>query len=314
MAAPTDLKVIRALAEEFSDPLEAKTLVERAELRRGRQPGWQTGNAELFWSEVHRLFKGGAVLGGWPKLLREAHLERPSNPVITAAAAAAGIPIASAPGDAGAATDGSPGSGSTSTAGYAGGTADSAAGTDGSATGAAGSAAGTAGAGRPTTASGRATDPDSDWDFFISYTGADQGWAEWIAWQLEEAGYRVYLQAWDFVAGSNWMNMMTRGIEHSQRTIAVLSSAYMTSVWGAAEWQAALRHDPDGFKRKVLPVRIENCPRPELLEGVVSVDLFGLVRDQAKERLLDTVTSVVAGRKKPATEPDFPPDGPGSTP
>ena len=34
------------------------------------------------------------------------------------------------------------------------------------------------------------------WDFFVSYTQADRGWAEWIAWQLEEDGYRVLLQAW----------------------------------------------------------------------------------------------------------------------
>ncbi|MBV5337401.1 MAG: toll/interleukin-1 receptor domain-containing protein, partial [Deltaproteobacteria bacterium] len=33
-------------------------------------------------------------------------------------------------------------------------------------------------------------------DFFISYTGADKNWAEWIAWQLEEAGYQVVIQAW----------------------------------------------------------------------------------------------------------------------
>jgi len=26
-------------------------------------------------------------------------------------------------------------------------------------------------------------------DFFISYNSADRTWAEWIAWQLEEAGY-----------------------------------------------------------------------------------------------------------------------------
>ncbi len=25
-------------------------------------------------------------------------------------------------------------------------------------------------------------------DFFISYNSADRTWAEWIAWQLEEAG------------------------------------------------------------------------------------------------------------------------------
>jgi phage replication-related protein YjqB (UPF0714/DUF867 family) len=35
-------------------------------------------------------------------------------------------------------------------------------------------------------------------DFFISYTGADRAWAEWIAVQLEAAGYSTVLQAWDF--------------------------------------------------------------------------------------------------------------------
>jgi phage replication-related protein YjqB (UPF0714/DUF867 family) len=38
-------------------------------------------------------------------------------------------------------------------------------------------------------------------DFFVSCTGADQAWAEWIASQLEEAGYSTVLQAWDFRLG-----------------------------------------------------------------------------------------------------------------
>lgn len=45
-------------------------------------------------------------------------------------------------------------------------------------------------------------------DFFISYNSADRTWAEWIAWQLEEAGYTTVLQAWDFRPGSN------EGVEH----------------------------------------------------------------------------------------------------
>ncbi len=48
-----------------------------------------------------------------------------------------------------------------------------------------------------------------DWDFFVSYTSADRAWAEWIAWQLEKAGYRVLIQAWDFVPGAHWMTRMT---------------------------------------------------------------------------------------------------------
>jgi TIR domain len=35
-------------------------------------------------------------------------------------------------------------------------------------------------------------------DFFISYTGVNRPWAEWIAVQLEAAGYTTVLQAWDF--------------------------------------------------------------------------------------------------------------------
>src|SRR5829696_4725671 len=42
-------------------------------------------------------------------------------------------------------------------------------------------------------------------DFFISYTGADQAWAEWIAEQLEAAGYTTLLQAWDFRPGENFV-------------------------------------------------------------------------------------------------------------
>ncbi len=33
-------------------------------------------------------------------------------------------------------------------------------------------------------------------DFFVSYTKADEQWAEWIGWVLEEAGFAVTLQAW----------------------------------------------------------------------------------------------------------------------
>jgi len=35
--------------------------------------------------------------------------------------------------------------------------------------------------------------PHGKKDFFISYTGADRQWAEWIAWHLEQAGYSTII-------------------------------------------------------------------------------------------------------------------------
>ncbi|WP_007514872.1 effector-associated domain EAD1-containing protein [Pseudofrankia saprophytica] len=88
---PSDRELIGTLADEFPDPASAGPVVERAGLRRGLQPGWQARTAEAYWWEVHRMMVNGAVVGGWPNVLREAMAERPGNAVIAAAAAAAGV-------------------------------------------------------------------------------------------------------------------------------------------------------------------------------------------------------------------------------
>ncbi|WP_083507211.1 toll/interleukin-1 receptor domain-containing protein [Frankia sp. ACN1ag] len=149
------------------------------------------------------------------------------------------------------------------------------------------------------------------WDFFVSYTSVDRGWAEWIAWQLEDAGYRVLIQAWDFVPGANWAIRMQQGVVYATRTIALLSSAYLTSVYGQSEWQSAQAADPLGFARKLLPIRVEDCPRPGLLGNIVSIDLFLDSPGVARAHLLKEVTAALEGRAKPAVAPEFPTPQPG---
>jgi hypothetical protein len=85
----------------------------------------------------------------------------------------------------------------------------------------------------------------SEWDFFISCTQADRGWAEWIAWQLEEDKYRVLIQAWDMIPGANWTHLMEKGIRDADRTIAVLSPGYTQSVYATAEWYVMLAFPED---------------------------------------------------------------------
>ncbi|WP_261561969.1 FxSxx-COOH system tetratricopeptide repeat protein [Frankia tisae] len=149
-------------------------------------------------------------------------------------------------------------------------------------------------------------DSTPGWDFFISYTASDQKWAEWIAWQLESAGYQVLIQAWDFVPGSDWRLKMEHGIKRATRTIAILSKGYLISVYGGEEWRAARAADPEGLERKLLPIRIEECKRPGVLDTVVSVDLFDLPAPDASRRLLAAVSGAIQGRTKPTVEPDFP--------
>ncbi len=150
-------------------------------------------------------------------------------------------------------------------------------------------------------------EPGGGWDFFVSYTQADRRWAEWIAWVLEEHGrYRVLVQAWDFVPGSNWIRKMQDGARDATRTVAVLSGAYLASQYGSAEWHAAWASDPGGAGRKLLVARVADCGRPGRLAGVVAADLFGIDAPAARARLLDMVATAIAGRAKPGTSPEFP--------
>lgn len=141
-------------------------------------------------------------------------------------------------------------------------------------------------------------------DFFISYTGADEAWAEWIAWTLEEeAGYTVTLQKWDFRAGSNFVLEMERATKEAKRTIAVLSPDYLNSRFGAPEWAAAFAKDPEGMKRTLVPVRVRECDVEGLRKPIVYIDVVGLDEAAARRKLL---ADLKPGRGKPASKPAFP--------
>jgi hypothetical protein len=153
-------------------------------------------------------------------------------------------------------------------------------------------------------------------DFFISYTAVNRSWAEWIAVQLEAAGYTTVLQAWDFRPGSDFLHQMQQATSTAGRTIAVLSPAYFGSEFSEAEWRAAFVKDPTGERGLLVPVRVQECQPPGLLASRVYVDLVDTDEATAKRLLLDGVgesgarpTSVpFPGTPKPVKR--FPGQGP----
>jgi hypothetical protein len=148
-------------------------------------------------------------------------------------------------------------------------------------------------------------------DFFISYNKADRAWAEWIAWQIEEAGYSVIVQAWDFRPGGNFVLDMQHAMAESERTIAVLSPDYLASRFTAPEWAAAFAQDPTGKKGLLLPVRVRDCELQGLLPQIVYIDLLNTDESRAKDLLL---AGIKRGRAKPALAPAFPGTSPRSVP
>lgn len=134
-------------------------------------------------------------------------------------------------------------------------------------------------------------------DFFISYANDNRVWADWIAAELERAGFSTVYQAADIRPGHDFVHEMQKASESAGRTIAVLSPAYLASAFTKAEWHAAFAQDPTGEKGLLIPVRVQPCAPPGLLAARVYVDLVEVDEAAARERLLAAVDTA---RARPA--------------
>jgi len=103
-------------------------------------------------------------------------------------------------------------------------------------------------------------------DFFVSHAGADRAWAEWVAWQLIEAGYCVELDVWDWAAGRNFVTAMSDALERCDRVVALFSAEYFDrSRYTTEEWTAAALHVPGAEEGRLVPVPVEEVPAAQVI-------------------------------------------------
>ncbi|WP_261575931.1 FxSxx-COOH system tetratricopeptide repeat protein [Frankia gtarii] len=134
-------------------------------------------------------------------------------------------------------------------------------------------------------------------DFFVSYTGADEEWATWVAGVLEAADRSVRVQAWDSPAGTNFVVWINEQMTLARRTIAICSPAYFASPWGTQEWTSALADNT------LTPLRVADCQLPAVLSTISYRDLHGVDEAVARRRLLEAVGLVTPSRG-PVRYPD----------
>ena len=109
-------------------------------------------------------------------------------------------------------------------------------------------------------------------DFFVSHAGRDTAWAEWLAWQLQQAGYTVELDVWDWAPGEDFVARMAAALESADRLLAVCTEAYVASAFGRAELRAAFAQQSAG---QIVPVLIEPVTLPPLYAPLIHVGRTG---------------------------------------
>ncbi|WP_155055777.1 TIR domain-containing protein [Streptomyces blattellae] len=124
---------------------------------------------------------------------------------------------------------------------------------------------------------------------FVSYAGPDRAWAEWVAWALQEHGFRATPDLWDWRMGER-LDERLGDAARSGVLVLLLSPDYLASPWARAEWSTVLAGP--GARDRLLPVEVEPLPAvglpPELL-AVQRLQIFGLPEEEASDRLVSAV-------------------------
>jgi hypothetical protein len=132
-------------------------------------------------------------------------------------------------------------------------------------------------------------------NFFVSYTGCDEPFAKWVAWELGRAGFTYRLQAEHFSPGSRFINEMKDWLQNSEQVVAIISPEYFNSSYGTLEFNCAIAEDPLGKARRVIPVRIKEFQMPAMFRDLVYIDFVGKSEREARRSLIAGVRAARVG-------------------
>ena len=132
--------------------------------------------------------------------------------------------------------------------------------------------------------------PRSQVRVFLSHSHANREFVDRLAADLEERDLPVWIDRRALGVGDSIVAGISGGLTESDYLIVVLSRASVESPWVQAELNAALYRQIDSTGTGVLPVLLEPCDVPVLLQDRVYAD-FSSDYDVGLRALLDVLDS-----------------------
>lgn len=101
---------------------------------------------------------------------------------------------------------------------------------------------------------------------FISHSSQDKQFARWLSVDLANAGHRPWLDEWEIRAGDSIPTQIGLGIDECDFVLVLLSNSAISSHWVEREWQAKFWKEVNENQVMVIPVLLEDCSIPTLLQ------------------------------------------------
>src|SRR5690242_17434553 len=109
---------------------------------------------------------------------------------------------------------------------------------------------------------------------FVSYSHRDGAWVlDRLVPVLKAAGVEVAVDVERFRVGGSVLGQMDAVQDGAEKSLLVLSAAYLASDYCLHELRRAVARDPHFTKFRTIPVRIDNAPLPTELQNALTAHL-----------------------------------------
>lgn len=114
---------------------------------------------------------------------------------------------------------------------------------------------------------------NSDPRIFLSYSTADKEIADKIANGIKILDFSIWYSDWALKPGDSIVEKINEALSQSDTLIVLLSNTSVNSLWVKREMNTVLMSKLSGQNVKLIPVVIEKCTIPPLLQDTLHIDM-----------------------------------------
>lgn len=107
---------------------------------------------------------------------------------------------------------------------------------------------------------------------FLSHSSADKSIVISVALDLQKMGINTWLDAFDILPGESIITKINDGIEECRFALLFLSKNSVKSNWVTKEWETMLWDEISSDKIKIIPIKLEECEIPKILQSKKYID------------------------------------------
>lgn len=116
------------------------------------------------------------------------------------------------------------------------------------------------------------TDKVQNKKIFLSHSSLDKSTVISVALDLEKRGLSPWLDAFDILPGESIVSKINEGITTCDFVLLFLSENSIKSNWVLKEWETMLWDEINSGTVKIIPVKLDNCEVPKILQTKKYID------------------------------------------